>query len=133
MIRELEIILSFEDPELLTLENELIKQMKMLNKRAAFPPLCFLNRHTIDDKEEQKEALFEAWKEIFKQNREYSEKALDEILSKYERRCGKQCLDDINLEEVKAVLNLRKKSVAGPDSIPFAFLNKNHKALAPLF
>jgi hypothetical protein len=37
-IRELDIILSFEDPELLTLENELIKQMKMLNKRAALPP-----------------------------------------------------------------------------------------------
>ena len=37
-IRELEIILSFEDPELLISENKLIKQMKMLNKRAAFPP-----------------------------------------------------------------------------------------------
>ena len=67
----------------------------------------------INDKEEQKEALFEAWKGVFKQSREYSEKALEEILGKYERRCGKQCFDDINLEEVEAVLNLRKKSVAG--------------------
>ena len=107
--------------------------MKMLNKRAAFPPLCLLNRHMIDDKEEQKEALFEAWKGVFEQNREYSKKALEEILSKYERRCGKQCFDNINLEEVEAVLNLKKKSVARPDSIPFTFLNKNHKVLTPLF
>ena len=87
----------------------------------------------IDDKEEQKEALFEAWKGVFEQSRESSKKALEEILSKYERRCGKQCFDDINLEEVEAVLNLRKKSVARPNGIPFTFLNKNHKALAPLF
>jgi hypothetical protein len=73
----------------------------------------------IDNKEEQKKALFEAWKVVFEQNREYSEKALEEILSKYERRCGKQCFNDINLEEVEAVLNLRKISVAQRHSFRF--------------